>query len=70
MLISYEEAKELDDLKKENKKLKKAIEIIKNKDVDINLLISSNCLEDYNYQYSIPLTQQEYEILKEALENE
>lgn len=52
------------------KKYKKAIEILKDKDVDINLLISSNCLEDYNYQYSVPLTQQEYELLKEVLGNE
>ena len=58
-----------EDVKGENEKLKNAIEILKNKDVDIDLLISSNCLEDYNYQYA-SLTQQEYELLKEVLEND
>lgn len=55
-----------ENVKGENEKLKKAIDIIKNKDVDIDLLISSNCLDEYNYQY-LPLTQQEYELLKEVL---
>ena len=59
----------------ENKKLTKAIEIIKNKAVNVaKLLISFNTdngLDYYNYALILfRLTQQEYELLKEVLGNE
>ena len=58
-----ESAKVLDEYKK-------VIAILKNKIVDIELLISSSRLEEYNHQYLIPLTQQEYDVSKKVLENE
>lgn len=66
--LTYEE------LLKENEKLKKDLEIIKNKCVNVNTLINSiigaiNPLEFYNEKVStnLKLTQQEYELLKEVL---
>ena len=46
-----------------------ALEIIKEKDVDILLLKNSTCLESYNdYQFKkLWLTQEEYDLLKEVL---
>ncbi len=68
-------------LKQENKKLKKAIEIVKSKNVDIFFLVN-NCefvLDNYNYEIEddimkycykdcSTLTQQECDLLKEVLE--
>ena len=68
-------------LKQENEKLKKAIEIIKSKNVDIFFLVN-NCefvLDNYNYEIEddimkycykdcSTLTQQECDLLKEVLE--
>ena len=57
-------------------KYKKALDIIKNKKVDIDMFIDSTSAEDYNkrleyYTYINPevrpLTQEEYELLKEVL---
>ena len=53
------------------KKLEKALEIIKNKCVDIYLLKSVNELEKYNKLIGlrgIELTQKEFELIKEMLE--
>ena len=48
----------------------KALEILKNKKTDINLLLN-NGLDFYNSCfYPRKLTQEEYELLKEVLENE
>lgn len=64
---------------KENEKLKQALDIIKTKKVDIDMFIDSTSAEDYNnrleyYTYINPevrpLTQEEYELLKEVLGNE
>ena len=59
-----------EELQEENEKLKKVIEIIKNKRVNLNLLFQEpNTLEAYN-NYCLPiykLTQQEYELLNEVL---
>ena len=64
--------RERENLKQENEKLKKVIEIIKNKRVNLNLLFQEpNTLEAYN-NYCLPiykLTQQEYELLNEVLGN-
>ena len=65
--INYLEAnKECDIIEKELK----ALEILKNKKTDINLLLN-NGLDFYNSCfYPRKLTQEEYELLKEVLENE
>ena len=68
------------DLREENEKLKKAIEIIKTKRVDIDKLLYINNFREYNKYLtfkldgitylkgvSCKLTQQEYELLKEVL---
>ena len=54
---------------KQNEKLKKAIEIMRNKKVDVRLLLLHN-LKDYNFLIgnSYQLTKQEYELLKEVLD--
>ena len=48
---------------------KKALEIIKEKDVDITSFRCSSSLENYNLKENgfIPLTQEEYDLLKEML---
>lgn len=55
-------------------KLKKAIEILKNKKVNIDLLLNSSECCSYNFyakkQDLEDLTQEEYDLLKEVLENE
>lgn len=59
------------NLLKENTKLKKAIEILKNKTVVIVALKLSKDLNDYNRMTSFEnLTQEEYELLKEVLGND
>ena len=59
------------ELDKENEKLTKAIEIIKNKKVNIHFLFLHK-LEDYNRLVcnAYQLTQEEYDLLKEVLEND
>ena len=49
------------------KKKTKALEIIKNKKVNVKWLLNSNSYEEYNKWYDIPLTQEEYDLLKEVL---
>lgn len=54
-------------------KYKKAIEILENKRVDVNKLLLSCCVEGYNdtvFTYKRELTKEEYDLLKEVLENE
>lgn len=65
------------EILKENRKLKKGIEIIKNKNVDIFDFFDLISLEVYNYENSkrfglndYNLTQEEYELLKEVLFDE
>ena len=66
----------------ENEKSKKVIDILKNKKVDLVILLSSNDFREYNANITIringvtylkgnnyTLTQQEYDLLKEMLEN-
>ena len=57
------------ELQAENEKVKKAIEIMRNKKVNIFLLLLHK-LEDYNLLVckAYQLTQQEYDLLKEVLE--
>ncbi len=47
----------------------KALEIIKNKEVDIKAFNDLQDLEDYNYYCSPELTQEEYNLIKETLCN-
>lgn len=56
-------------LKQENEKLKKAIDILKNKRVDVDILLCSETLEEFNdgYHEEYRLTQEEYDLLKEVL---
>ena len=59
---------EIQKLKEENIKLKKAIEILKNKTVVILALELSKDSDDYNRMTSFEnITQEEYELLKEVL---
>lgn len=68
------------NLIQENEKLKKAINILKDKKVDLVILLSSNDFREYNANITIringvtylkgnnyTLTQQEYDLLKEFL---
>lgn len=70
------------NLIQENEKLKKAINILKDKKVDLVILLSSNDFREYNANITIringvtylkgnnyTLAQQEYDLLKELLEN-
>ena len=61
-------------LEEENKKLKQAIDILKDKKVSIGLLLKNNTLNQYNrvrHLYDADfLIQEEYELLKEVFENE
>lgn len=77
-IMSWNEKYKLDNkllcLQEENSKLKKAIEIIKNKDVDIVYLLTTD-LEDYNqtiYAFGGEniLTEEEYNLLKEVFGND
>lgn len=43
------------------------LEIFKSKKVHIKWLLNSNSCEEYNKWYDIPLTEEEYELLKEVL---
>ena len=45
----------------------KALEIIKNKNVDVNSFVFSSSLEWYNRNNHYSLTQEEYDLLKEVL---
>ena len=66
-------AKGLQERLDENKKKLKALEIIKNKRVDTQLLKDSKNLNDYNWCVHTKdraLTKEEYELLKEVLINE
>lgn len=58
----------LDKYQQENEKLKKAIEIMRNKKVNI-LFLFLHKLEDYNFLVwkKYQLTQEEYDLLKEVL---
>lgn len=63
--------------KQENDKLKKIIEILKNKNVDIYELLKSKNVVDYNnltwstYDFNgVELTDEEYSLLKEVLGND
>ena len=50
--------------------MNKALEIIKNKDVRISVLLSSKNVEEYNYSVLFEikhLTKVEYDLLREAL---
>lgn len=60
------------DISKENEKLKKALFITYMKTVDLELLKDCFELKDYNDRVNFfkELTQQEYELLKEVLEND
>ena len=62
------------DLIQENQKLKKAIEIIKSKEVDITYFLYSNSYVFYNF-YAIenelePLSSQEYDLLNEMIHHD
>lgn len=70
------------ELKEENNKIKKAIEIIKKKRVDIGALSKSDNYNEYNhfmqvfksdvanYKSLYFITEKEFDLLKEVLENE
>ena len=63
-LVPIEEAQQQD-------KQLKVLLIVKDKRVDINSLIASDCVNEYNTtnQYgTVTLTQEEYDLLKEAFE--
>lgn len=63
-----QELNNYDDLKQRYAKLDQALEIIKKKRVDVNLLMSSERIDDYNkYADVIHLTYEEYDLLKEVL---
>lgn len=52
----------------DNYKKLKALEIIKDKNVDVAWLCGCEKLEDYNKLYQVPnLTKEEYDLLKEVL---
>ena len=59
------------ELYKENKKLKRALEIIKEKGIVVQFIKETNLVEQYNAGISgyllEPLTKEEYDILKEVL---
>lgn len=67
--INYELVRE----KQKNDKELKALEIIKEKQVDVYILLKTKSLDEYNEWYVgiqddfIPLTQEEYDLLKEIL---
>lgn len=54
---------ELDKAEKEHE----ALEIIKEKKVNVHFLIYSGCLKDYNYCWAQKLTKYEFDLLKEVL---
>lgn len=58
------------DLEIENEKLKKAIDILKDKKVVVGYLLICSTLENYNRPTlkEYHLTEEEYELLKEVLE--
>jgi hypothetical protein len=60
------------DISKENEKLKKALFITYMKTIDLELLKDCFELKDYNDRVNFfkELTEQEYELLKEVLEND
>lgn len=65
--INYELVRE----KQKNEKELKALEIIKEKEVNVKCIMSGWSLGKYNsYQAHISLTQEEFDLLKEALKNE
>ena len=74
--IIKQDLERLEELEKENAKLKKVIDILENKIV--NILILKYCIakgrgvETYNLRYKTEdqITQEEYDLLKEVLENE
>ena len=68
----------LDEIVKESEEWKviekslKALEIIRDKEVNVNHLVISDNLDMYNYgweEYLCILTQEEYDLLKEVLNN-
>ena len=69
MLNKLGQYEDIDDNPKHLAKIKKALEIIKEKDVDITSFRCSSSLENYNLKENgfIPLTQEEYDLLKEVL---
>lgn len=65
----------LETLEEENAKLKQAIKILKNKNVNIKLLRISKSVDSYNcfvsgINFYKNLTQEEFELLKEVFGNE
>ena len=60
---SWEYLKDYETIEKELK----ALEIIKNKEVDIKAFNDLTNLGDYNYYCEPELTQEEYDLLKEIL---
>ena len=61
------------EMKEDKYKLKKAIEILENKRVDVNKLLLSCCVEEYNdtvFTYKRELTQDEFNLLKEVFGND
>ena len=62
---------DIDESPEHLEKIKKALEIIKNKWVNIEVLIQSKTLDDYNTTLCVhDLTKKEYDLLKEVLTND
>lgn len=76
IVITYQQAIQIENeclaLEQENEKLKKALFITYMKTVDLELLKDCFELKDYNNRVNFfkELTQQEYELLKEVINNE
>ena len=75
-IINHKEVDEwLEPIEDEIKKLKQAIDILKNKNVNIKLLRISKSVDSYNcfisgLNFCNNLTQEEYELLKEVFDDE
>ena len=67
MQLPHEDTETIQALNTIEKELK-ALEIIKNKEVDIKAFNDLQDLEDYNYYCSPELTQEEYNLIKEVLQ--
>lgn len=61
---------DIDESPEQLAKFKKALEIIKNKKVDVEWLLNTIDRETYNDDLHIALTQEEYDFLKEVLTND
>ncbi len=72
--MALEDIKEFDEMREEHnfeyeliEKELKALQIIKEKLVDVNWLKGCDVLEDYNWVNNCELEQEEYDLLKEVL---